>query len=157
MLIGLISDTHIPEAAEVLPARIKEAFCDVDLILHAGDIYTVSVLDELEVLAPVLAAEGDDDYQEVYRDERVKQQHILRVGGITILLRHIRPWSWPSSEKVPNILVFGHTHNAMIEKKEGILLINPGSPTFPSYKYELGTIAILDIDSGKVDARIVSL
>ncbi len=157
MLIGLISDTHIPEAAEVLPPRIIEAFCDVDLILHAGDIYIVSVLDELEVLAPVVAAEGDDDYQEVYRDERVKQQHIIKVGGITILLRHIRPWSWPRHEKVPDILVFGHTHKAMIDNSSGILLINPGSPTFPSYKYELGTIAILGIDSGKVDARIVSL
>ena len=157
MLIGLISDTHIPEAAEALPSRIKEALCDVDLILHAGDIYIVSVLDELEVLAPVLAAEGDDDYQEVYRDARVKQQHILRVGCVTILLRHIRPWSWPPQEKLPDILVFGHTHKPMIDHSHGILLINPGSPTFPNYKYQLGTIAILAIDSSKVDANIVNL
>ena len=157
MLIGLISDTHIPEAVEVLPVEIKEALCNVDLILHAGDIYTVSVLDELEALAPVLAAEGDDDYQEVYKDRRVKQKHILTVEDVTIWLIHTRPWSWPRHEKIPEILVFGHTHNAKIENYEGILLINPGSPTFPSYKYELGTIAILAIDSGKVDVRIVSL
>jgi putative phosphoesterase len=157
MRIGLISDTHIPEAAEVLPVQIKEALCHVDLILHAGDIYTISVLNELETLAPVLAAEGDDDYQEVYRDGRVKQKHILKVGGVTIWLIHTRPWSWPRHEKIPEILVFGHTHNPTIENYEGILLINPGSPTFPSYKYELGTIAILAIDSGKVDARIVNL
>lgn len=157
MLIGLISDTHIPEAAEVLPVQIKEALSNVDLILHAGDIYIVSVLDELEALAPVFAAEGDDDYQEVYSDERVKQKHMLTVEGVTIWLMHIRPWSWPRHEKIPEILVFGHTHNATIETYEGILLINPGSPTFPSYRYELGTIAILAIDSGKVDVRIVSL
>jgi hypothetical protein len=157
MLIGLISDTHIPEAAEALPVQIKEALRHVDLILHAGDIYTVSVLNELETLAPVLAAEGDDDYQEVYGDERVKQKHILTVEGVTLWLLHTRPWSWPPHAKIPDILVFGHTHNAKIENYEGILLINPGSPTFPGYRYELGTIAILAIDSGKVDARIVSL
>jgi hypothetical protein len=157
MIIGLISDTHIPEAADVLPVQIKEALNNVDLILHAGDIYIASVLDELEALAPVLAAEGDDDYQELYSDKRVKQMHILRVGGVTIWLKHIRPWSWPPHEKIPDILVFGHTHSARIENYEGVLLINPGSPTFPSYKYELGTIAILTVDSGKVDVRIVSL
>jgi putative phosphoesterase len=157
MIIGLISDTHIPEAADALPATTKEALGHVDLILHAGDIYIVSVLDELEVLAPVLAAEGDDDYEEVYRDPRVRQEHILQVGGLTLWLRHIRPWTWPRKEKVPDILVFGHTHKATIDKSDGILLINPGSPTFPSYKYEPGTIAILAIDCGKVDARIVKL
>jgi len=62
--IGLVSDTHIPKSTHVLPPQVKEAFKDVDLIFHAGDIYVVSVLDELEHLAPVLAAEGDDDYHD---------------------------------------------------------------------------------------------
>ncbi len=61
MLIGLTSDTHIPDHAKELPSQLKEAFRGFDLILHAGDIYVVSVLGELERLAPVLAAEGDDD------------------------------------------------------------------------------------------------
>ena len=61
MRIGLISDTHIPHDAKAIPPQVKEVFRGVDLILHAGDIYLSSVLDELEEIAPVLAARGDDD------------------------------------------------------------------------------------------------
>ncbi len=56
MKIGLISDTHIPEVTKSLPQEVKETFKDVDLILHAGDIYLPRVLDGLARFAPVLAA-----------------------------------------------------------------------------------------------------
>ncbi len=157
MRIGLISDTHIPEIVHNLPAEIHDLFCDVDLILHAGDIYTISVLDELECLAPVLAAEGDDDYDEVWKDSRVKYKHILTIEGVTIWLVHVRPWSWPVREKPPDVLVFGHTHRAMVRNDENILLVNPGSPTFPDYKYKPGTVGFLQVHSGKVDVTMAQL
>ncbi len=72
MRIGLITDTHIPDAAGELPARIAEIFDGVDLILHAGDVYQSSVLDELERIAPVLVALGDDDSVGLFRDRRVE-------------------------------------------------------------------------------------
>ncbi len=50
MIIGLLSDTHIPEAEKELPPELMEAFRGVDLILHAGDIYIPSVLDNLEYI-----------------------------------------------------------------------------------------------------------
>jgi putative phosphoesterase len=65
MRIGLLSDTHIPDVAEKLPDELMEVFQGVDLILHAGDLYTPSVLDDLERIAPVLAALGDDDHDYV--------------------------------------------------------------------------------------------
>lgn len=172
MLIGLLSDTHIPEAAEALPAQLKEVFRGVDLILHAGDIYTTSVLDELEHIAPVLAARGDDDCTaEIISDRRVKEKHTLTAEGVTIWLQHIRPpYSFlhsklyletnPTShkdEKLPNVIVFGHTHRPALENEGGILLVNPGSPTFPAYRQELGTVALLTINSGKAEAHIVQL
>ena len=168
MLIGLISDTHIPQAAPCLPSQVKEIFRDVDLILHAGDVYTAAVLDELECLAPVLAAEGDDDYPEVMRDGRVKLSHTLTAENLTIHLTHIGAWGWPFDGKVQHsarhhqkelhdIVVFGHTHQAVIEKKGDILRVNPGSPTFPDYRRKLGTVALLSINSGKAEARIVHL
>jgi putative phosphoesterase len=167
--IGLISDTHIPDNAKELPEQVKQVFRDVDLILHAGDIYITSVLDELECLAPVLAAEGDGDGADVISDKRVKGKHVLTIDGATIWLMHSKPSSWPSVseenshlaslryDKPPNILVFGHTHDATIERKGDVLLVNPGSPTFPQYRYELGTVALLTINSGKAEARIVQL
>ena len=62
MRIGLISDTHIPEAGPDMPAQVYEAFRGVDLILHAGDMHIIDVLDWLEGIAPVLGARGNGDY-----------------------------------------------------------------------------------------------
>ena len=159
MRIGLISDTHIPDHAKELPPQLKDVFCGVDLILHAGDIYDVSVLDELESLAPVLAAEGDDDPLSTATDRRVKAKHILNIDGVNIWLSHARPWSWSSNPKeTPNVIVCGHTHSSSLANIKGdILLVNPGSPTFPHYKRELGTVALLTVSSGKAEAKIIQL
>ena len=164
MRVGLISDTHIPDHAKELPQQLKQVFRGVSLILHAGDIYVTSVLDDLERLAPVLAAEGDDDPISTLRDRRVKEKHILNIDGVTIWLIHDRFQFWPphstgtiQHESTPDVIVYGHTHYATLENKGDVLLVNPGSPTFPHYKPELGTVALLTISSGKVEANIVQL
>ncbi len=169
MRIGLLSDTHIPQAAAVIPAELLEAFRGVDLILHAGDIYNPSVLDDLERIAPVLAARGDDDYLSTLTDKRVKEKHVLKLEGQTLWLVHDRaqyldsPF-WESSISsgqgnydMPDIVIFGHEHRTVIEHLHDILLVSPGSPTFLNYLRGLGTAGILDIDSGKVEARILRL
>jgi putative phosphoesterase len=164
MLIGLLSDTHIPDHAKQLPDQLKDVFRGVDLILHGGDIFSLSVLDELELIAPVLAAEGDDDLSLTAKDRRVERKHIINIDGTTIWLVHQKPDSLPSVSKgvhrldePPDVIVYGHTHQAMLEKKDGILQINPGSPTFPNYRLQLGTVGLLTVDSGKVEAKIVQL
>ena len=167
MRIGLLSDTHIPEAEKALPSEVLEAFRGVDLILHAGDIYVPSVLDDLERIAPVLAARGDDDYGSTLTDERVKEKHILELEGQTLWLMHQRPYYLMSpwwQDKVssgqdnsPDIVVFGHEHRTDVQHVDGVLFVNSGSPTFLNYLRGLGTVGILEIDSGKADARIVRL
>ena len=59
--IGLIADSHIPEAMPELPGQVRDVFADVDLILHAGDMHGLEVLDWLEQTAPVLAVRGNGD------------------------------------------------------------------------------------------------
>ena len=59
--IGLISDTHIPKRAMCVPKRVFEIFENVDYIIHAGDLVELSVVDELEQIAPVLAVHGNMD------------------------------------------------------------------------------------------------
>lgn len=172
-LIGLLSDTHIPVDARVLPNQIEEVFHDVDLILHGGDIYETSVLDELERIAPVLAAEGDDDDYDVTGDKRVKKKHTLTVDGVNISLAHsepgLGPWSvFPDLKEdlevecfkynnVTDILLFGHSHRPKVQIRGNFLLVNPGSPTFPYYVHRLGTVALLSTNSSEVEVRIVQL
>jgi putative phosphoesterase len=169
MRVGLLSDTHIPDVAKKLPAELIEAFQGVDLILHAGDLYTPSVLDDLERIAPVLAAMGDDDheYGDNLTDKRMKEMHILKLEGQTLWLVHIQPYhltskrgqrSLPSGqESGPDIVVFGHEHYPLAKRVDDILYVCPGSPTFLHYKRGLGTVGILDIDSNEADARILQL
>ncbi|MBA7664165.1 hypothetical protein ES703_72220 [subsurface metagenome] len=172
MLIGLVSDTHIALPKEVLPPQIKTVFRGVDLILHAGDIWIPSVLDELETIAPVKAAWGDDDMKaDLGDDKRMMEGHTLTFEGVTLWLIHEKPrygllnpeegsYSSKSNDKnpdPPDVVVFGHSHHRTIEHYKGVLLVNPGSPTVPDYIPKLGTVAFLTLNSGKAEARIVQL
>ena len=164
MLIGLLSDTHIPQAEIELPHELMEAFRGVDLILHAGDIYLPSVLDDLEHIAPVLAATGDDD-GDILGDDRVKYKHVLKLEDQTLWLVHQRAYLfsaphsewWQKKDSRPDIVVFGHEHNTIVEYVDNTLFVNPGSPTFLKYQHGLGTVGILDISPGKADIHIVHL
>jgi len=170
--IGLLSDTHLLRVNE-LPVQIWEVFKDVDLILHAGDIYDLSILDELEHIAPVLAARGDEDLFQI-PDKRVKEAHLLTIGGLTLWLQHRMPWGLlqllnsgletevvrrvsENCENIPDITVFGDTHSALLKHSGGILFINPGSPTLPHYINKNGTLAILKIIHGKAEGNLVQL
>ncbi len=174
MRVGLLSDTHIPDAAKELPPKVIEAFRGVDLILHAGDTFVPSVLDDLERIAPVFVALGDDDYPSIFYDKRVKEKHVLKLGGKTLWLTHYitdSPISarwlsshgqrWVSLEQdkdgLPDIVVFGHEHRTVMEYVGDILFVNPGSPTFLNYSRGLGTVGILDINSGEASVRILQL
>jgi hypothetical protein len=169
MRIGLISDTHIPEVAQALPPQIVQAFRGVDLILHAGDIYVPSVLDELERIAPVVAAAGDDDYYSTLADKRVEGRHVLKLEGKTVWLVHENPYYYMLASRQamnspiqiehdgPDIVVFGHEHRVIVQRHSGVLFVNPGSPTFLHYRRGLGTIGILDVDSGEAQVRVLQL
>lgn len=201
LIIGLISDTHIGYPGDILPSHIKggsrgvaletlpvevlEALRGVDLILHAGDIYMPSVLDELESVAPVMAAWGDDDVAVDFgADKRLKKRHTLVFNGVTLWLTHVKPTFWlidPDEElyflasdledtedpeaisEPPDIIVHGHSHFASVEHfketahNKNILVMNPGSATFPDYVAKLGSVALLTINSGEVETRIVPL
>jgi putative phosphoesterase len=172
MRIGLITDTHIAWEEKYIPPRALEIFHGVDLILHSGDIYRHSVLNDLEEVAPVLAAYGDDDYKG--DDVRLKEKHILELEGVRIWVIHEgppipypEPWitKWwqkrvspeePGYGK-PDIIVCGHEHRHYIEQNDGILCINSGSPNLLHYRRGPGTVGILELKNGKVEAEIVHL
>lgn len=167
MRIGLISDTHIPLDANMLPPHIRYAFRGVDLILHAGDIYVPAVLDGLETIAPVIGVRGNGD-TDFPQDPRLQETQVLEMGGLRLGATHgflypeFPPYSF--EEMVRNefggpldIIVFGDTHVALNEEYKGVLLINPGSPTVPNGLFKLGTVGLLEIEEGKVEASILDL
>ncbi|MDY6912155.1 MAG: YfcE family phosphodiesterase [Chloroflexota bacterium] len=158
--IGLISDTHIVNKAECVPQQAINIFQGVDVILHAGDIFSSTVLDELEALAPVLAAEGDGDWLE---DKRVKPRQILEYGGLSIGVVHDYGY-WGKTEQAVekvfgrslDIVVYGHTHQAAISTNDNVLFIGPGSCTIPTRGF-CGSIGILEILNGQSQANIMEL
>lgn len=172
MRIGLISDTHIPWSQRELPPQVFDTFKGVDLILHAGDIYSFSVLDQLQRVAPVLAALGDDDYPS--DDVRVKEKHVLEIEGRILWLIHEGPYPPISSTFIPlwwksrlspgdkhrdkpDIIVSGHQHRTVVERADGLLHISSGSPTLLHYQKGLGTLGILEISSTKTDFQLIQL
>jgi uncharacterized protein len=168
--IGLLSDTHVPDDAPELPmAELTRAFSDVDLIMHAGDIYDLRVLEDLSSIAPVIAAFGDDDFGSTIRDDRVQYRQVVRLEGHCIWLIHERPKALRqhSSDgtlitnhgqlEAPDVVVFGHEHRTIIERHERVLLVNPGSPTFLNYKPGLGTAGILTLSPHHVGIKIIDL
>ena len=177
MRIGLISDTHIPEACEHLPERVFEVFAGIDLVMHAGDVYVNRVLDELARIAPVIAALGNgDEGLDGHRfrldpDERVREAHLVTVEGVRIGLIHAIPTPDETSEEVfaramdaqfggpVDVIVQGHSHVEGVVRFGATLVVNPGSATLPRNLVGVpGTVAILEIkDGGRVTAEIVSL
>ena len=177
MRIGLISDTHIPEACEHLPARVFEVFRGIDLVMHAGDVYVNRVLDELAQIAPVIAAlgngdEGLDGHQHrLEADDRVREAHPLELEGVRIGLVHAIPTPDETSQEVferamhrhfggvVDVVVQGHSHIEGVVRFGSTLVVNPGSATLPRNLTDLpGTVAILEVADGVVrSAEIVQL
>ena len=165
MRIGVISDTHIPFHVKELPLQLADVFAGVKLILHAGDVYVTSVLDELETLAPVFAAYGDGDERwgiKMQADLRMKKSHIVDLEGVRIGLTHSLGHPEDSVERVfgcvVDIAVCGHTHEASVQTHQGVVIINPGSATLPNHLLsKSGTVALIDLRKGKTEVQIVQL
>lgn len=176
MRIGLLSDTHIPEAMPELWPQVFTELKNVDVILHAGDIYDYSVLDQLEKVARVYAALGNGDEgsggrEEQRKDPRVKKSWLLNLNNFIIGLTHYVPMpeippnltvkKW--KQKIfPNVnldvLIYGDTHVEQIDHIDGTLCINPGSPTLPhNLNTQFGTIGLLDLNHDQPKAEIRQL
>jgi putative phosphoesterase len=123
LLIGLISDTHgliRPEALHALAA--------VDVILHAGDVGGASVLDALRAIAPVRAVSGNVDLL----DGTLAAAIDLELEGTRIHVSHGHELGSPTPERLAaryaaDVIVFGHTHKAIVRTIGGTLVVNPGA------------------------------
>ena len=160
MLIGLISDTHIPDRAKEIPENVYSTFKNVDLILHAGDLTSLNVIEELENIAPVIAIQGNMDRVNGINLPTAK---VLEAEGLRIGIVHGEVYPRADTQQLlylarelnVDILVSGHSHQPKIEQTEGILLLNPGSPVVPRLADR--TVTLLEINNKEVDVEIVKI
>jgi uncharacterized protein len=159
--IGVISDTHIPRAARELPKRINEIFKDVSMILHAGDLETPSVLDDLALIAPVTAVSGNMDRM----PELNPMKRSVEIDGEKVRIGLIHGWGAPYDlpmralgefEPKPDCIVFGHSHQPFNEYLAGVLMFNPGSPTDKRFAPYF-SVGILTVSGGAVTGEIIKL
>ena len=150
MKIGLLSDTH-----GQLPAEIFEIFKDAELIIHAGDIGSVTILPDLKAIAPVKAVYGNvDSFPLVGQLPRID---FIQAEQLTVCLTHIvnsfKGFSFElfKLKKKADIVIFGHTHHSELHEYNNILFVNPGSVSFP--RGGSASVAMLEVNGAesKVD------
>ena len=178
MHIGVVSDTHIPDRVRDLPAELRTLFSGADMILHAGDICEPAVLDQLRTLAPLVAVRGnrDDRALPFLLEKTVIQAGAWRIGLIhgtcsrlaelSDRLRYVtgdHSFSDQRShllhvfaDEAVHCIVFGHTHQACNDVRDGVLLFNPGGVA-RSPGGGPSSVGILDIDDTGIRGRVIAL
>jgi putative phosphoesterase len=152
-IIGLISDTH-----GMVRATVHQALAGVELILHAGDVGGDAVLDELELIAPVLAVYGNTDD---VNDPRLSAAIDRTIGGVSIHVSHGHEVGSPTPARLlecfaADVIVYGHTHRQLVTRAEGRLVVNPGAAGARRFKLE-PSVGLLRIADGRAEAEIVPL
>ena len=150
MLIGLISDTH-----GLLRPEARAALRGSDLIIHAGDIGTPDVIDELRAMAPTFSVRGNNDTQAWAAS--VPERQIVDAAGRKILVLHqIGDLFREPAPAGCAAVIFGHTHKPLVETRNDVLYVNPGSAGPRRFKLPV-TVARLRVAGRELRPEIVPL
>ncbi len=162
MKVAVLSDTHAPRFWKSCPPAVARLLEHAEVILHAGDVCTPDVLNELSQWAPVHAVRGNNDGIDV-AEWGAPDTLTLELAGLPVAMVHdsgassgrparLRRW-FPDAR----LVVFGHSHIPLNEANDGQRIFNPGSPT-DKRRQAQGTAGLLVIDDGElVCADIVAV
>jgi len=162
MKIGVLSDTHISSKADKLPKQMLDDFKGVDMIIHAGDLVDLSVVDALKKVCPnVVAVSGNMDPDTVRR--KFPEKQVISVGKFKIGIYH--GYGSPAGlvdllasvfkNDPVDIIIFGHSHAGLNQEKNGIFFFNPGSPTDKIYAGE-NSYGIINLGD-KIEFKLIKL
>jgi putative phosphoesterase len=147
MRLGVISDTH-----GLLRREVFDVFREVDHIFHAGDIGSLSILTELEALAPVTAVYGNTDDWDVRA--RVPQVAQLQLDGFEIVVTHGDQFGSPTPDALyaafpdAEIILYGHTHKPLLTLVDLVVTVmNPGAAGRRRFDI-LPSVGILELEPG---------
>lgn len=162
MRVVVLSDTHAPRRWRTCPPAVAASLRPADLILHAGDVCTASVLTELAGYAPVTAVVGNNDDASVAEWGAAPTAE-LDLDGLRVAMVHDSGATAGRMARLrrrfprADLVVFGHSHIPLDESAPGLRIFNPGSPT-DRRRQPHGTLGVLEIDSGRlVEARIIAV
>jgi putative phosphoesterase len=152
IIIGLVSDTH-----GLLRTGVAAALAGVSQILHAGDVGGRPVLDALQQIAPVRAVYGNVDPP----DPPLQPQLQVFAGGLEIHVSHGHELGAPTPAKLldsysADVIVFGHTHKALVHRDGARLVVNPGAAG-PRRFNLMPSVARLTIAGGRAEVEIVEV
>lgn len=158
MKIGVIADTHTRGMTRTVPMGAWPYLETVDHILHAGDVVDPALLHELGALAPLTVVMGNCDGMDV-RDFGATETAEVSLGGIKIGVVHDSGTATGRRERMrklfpdARVVVFGHSHIPFNEDRDGLLLFNPGSPTWKR-QAPFTSMGLLWIEDGNVEGEI---
>jgi len=163
--IGLVADTHLV-MQRPLPPALLDGLATCDIIFHAGDILRPWVLERLDAIAPTYAVYGNGDEDEPELMRTLPFERYFRCGEHRIGLIHghhhagrsrmtAREYAYDRMRGVVDWAVYGHSHRPLIEQRNGLWMMNPGSPTQP--RWAPGpTWGVLEIGE-RIQARLIDL
>lgn len=157
--VGVISDTHIPRRAKFIPPIVIQKFAGADLIIHAGDLTDLQVIEELKKIALVEAVCGNVDSVPVI--EGLSRKKVISIGKVLIGIVHgdgdsgttVQRAAKAFINKKLDCIVFGHSHIPFVEKINGILMFNPGSPT-DHRRQPHPSFGVLTVNNGSINAEL---
>jgi putative phosphoesterase len=160
MRVIALADTHAPRRWRSCPPLVAEQLRQADLILHAGDVCTASVLDELASYAPVRAVLGNNDGPDVAAWGAPARLE-LDLDGLPVAMVHDSGQATGRIARLrrqfpgAGLVVFGHSHIPLDQSGDGLRIFNPGSPT-DRRRQPRGTLGVLLIEDGQLtEARII--
>lgn len=133
-MLAVIADTHLPRGARRLPDRCVELVRSADAVVHAGDFFAISALEELRQLNPLVHAVHGNVDEPALRAE-LPEVLTIGLGARAVAVVHD---AGPSRGRLARLrarfpsvdaVVFGHSHLPLHEAERGFQIFNPGSPT----------------------------
>jgi len=160
--IAIVSDTHMPRGGRRLPRDCVDRLAAADLIVHAGDLCTLSVLRELEALGPVVAVHGNVDDAHVRRLLPTEAMLPLPDGPEVVVVHD----GGPSRGRLPRLrarfpnaraVIFGHSHLPLHDRADdGFQIFNPGSPT-ERRRAPAHTMGMANVADGRIEFELIEV
>jgi len=145
--LAILSDTH-----GLLRPEVAEHLKTADAILHGGDVNKPGIVDQLERYAPLYVVRGNNDKEWA---EQIPHDLTITLGGVTFYMVHNKK-EVPADLTGIDAVVFGHSHKYLLEEKDGVLWLNPGSCGPRRFHQEI-TMMMAEVENGTLQVEKITI